>query len=148
MGIVQQWARLGLSGDREGKGAPYEQARKAKELETHFKKLDSNGDGLLSVIEIQKGTQLRDHASDALAWHDVSGDGAVSLEEFREGFAFWSGVSHEVIQGTPKDLRKFQLQGTLENLEDLPPKFAKKSLKHGLAEEARLIAAEAKGSEL
>merc|ERR1712125_128988 len=98
----------------------YEQARKSADLEKHFKKLDTDGD--------------------ALSWHDVSGDGAVSLEEFREGFAFWSGVTHEVIQGTPKDLRKYQLIGTLENLEDLPPKFSKKSLKYGHVEEARLLA--------
>merc|ERR1712113_709740 len=44
--VIQQWARLGMGGDRQGRGAPYEQARKATDIEQHFRKLDADGNGL------------------------------------------------------------------------------------------------------
>merc|ERR1712187_35634 len=103
------------------------------------KKLNADGSGQLSRAELstifRKGELLA-----ALGWHDEDGDGSVSLEEFKQGFAFWSAITHEAIAGTPKKWQKFHLHGTIENLEDLPPEIARKSLAHSLKQEARVLA--------
>jgi len=91
-------------------------------------------DSRLTLAEL--GKPLGSHAINGIGWHDENEDGAVTLDEFIEGFAFWSGVTHSVIAATPEKVRKFQLHGTIENLEDLPPNIAKKALKDSLKMEA------------
>merc|ERR1712151_1056771 len=117
--LIRSWARLKMPGDRQGKGATYTDALRDTALEPHFRKLDADGSGQLSRTELstifRKGELLA-----ALGWHDEDGDGSVSLEEFKQGFAFWSAITHEAIAGTPKKWQKFHLHGTIENLEDLP----------------------------
>eukprot|EP00930_Biecheleria_cincta_P063830 TRINITY_DN4935_c0_g4_i1.p1 TRINITY_DN4935_c0_g4~~TRINITY_DN4935_c0_g4_i1.p1 ORF type:complete len:455 (+),score=74.09 TRINITY_DN4935_c0_g4_i1:65-1429(+) len=137
--IIREWARLGMKGDERGKGAPYAEARQAKELVDHFQKLDADQDGLVSLAELRGLGILGSHTGDAVAWHDEDRDGFVSLDEFREGFAFWSGITHQAVRRTKKEWRKFQLHGTIENLEDLPPQLAKEMRESSLAEEARIL---------
>ncbi|CAK9013894.1 unnamed protein product [Durusdinium trenchii] len=121
--LIREWARLGMSGDEKGKGDSYEKARQKKDLEKHFGWLDKDQNGLLTLPELAKALHS---PSSGLAWHDSNRDGAVSLEEFQDGFAFWSAVTAEAVRSTPKEWRKFQLFGTIENLEDIPGHLSKK----------------------
>ncbi|CAE7674607.1 unnamed protein product [Symbiodinium pilosum] len=143
--LIKEWARLGLHGDKKGKGEPYDQARQRADVGKHFAKLDKDGDGRLTEAEL---SFLDSPAINAIAWHDLDGDEAISLEEFREGFAYWSDVTSSAIKATPKEWRKFQLFGTIENLEDIPQGLAKKMRQAALAEERRLKAAKEQQSEL
>eukprot|EP00928_Gymnodinium_smaydae_P016364 TRINITY_DN16121_c0_g4_i1.p1 TRINITY_DN16121_c0_g4~~TRINITY_DN16121_c0_g4_i1.p1 ORF type:complete len:480 (+),score=78.88 TRINITY_DN16121_c0_g4_i1:58-1440(+) len=135
--VIRDWARLGMKGDEKGKGASYEKAKQSKELRKHFEKLDADKSDRLTLNELEG--PLGSHAVNALAWHDEDGDGSISFEEFVEWFAFWSAVTDEVVRATPEKWRKFQLFGTIENLEDLPPKIAKKSLEASLSAEEKLL---------
>jgi len=132
--VIREWARLNMPGDEKGQGAPYEDAKRDSKLANYFKKLDVNSDSRLTLAEL--GKPLGSHAINGIGWHDENEDGVVTLDEFIEGFAFWSGVTHSVIAATPEKVRKFQLHGTIENLEDLPPNIAKKALKDSLKMEA------------
>jgi len=131
--IIRRWARLNLAGDEKGNGSPYKEAKESKAIEDHFRKLDLNVDGALSLQELK--ATMRNDAVNALGWHDENLDGSISLDEFREGFAFWSDVTHRAVQSTPKKWRKYQLHGTIDNLEDLPRKVASSSLKASLKQE-------------
>lgn len=134
--LIHSWARLGMKGDQQGQGAPYATAKADKGLEVHFKRLDKNVDGSLSLSEVDAGLSVgKGHAQAAMRWHDVDASESITLEEFQEGFAFWAGITHKAIQETPHDMRKYQLIGTIENLEDLPRKIAKKSLDVGFQKE-------------
>merc|ERR1740123_2265361 len=134
--LIHSWARLGMKGDQQGQGAPYATAKADKGLEVHFKRLDKNVDGSLSLSEVDAGLGVgKGHAQAAMRWHDVDASESITLEEFQEGFAFWAGITHKAIQETPHDMRKYQLIGTIENLEDLPRKIAKKSLDVGFQKE-------------
>eukprot|EP00931_Biecheleriopsis_adriatica_P006720 TRINITY_DN108084_c0_g1_i1.p1 TRINITY_DN108084_c0_g1~~TRINITY_DN108084_c0_g1_i1.p1 ORF type:complete len:455 (+),score=78.03 TRINITY_DN108084_c0_g1_i1:80-1444(+) len=138
--IIRAWARLGMSGDKKGKGVPYRDAMQDKKLEPHFKKLDSNHDGFVSRGELDT-FGMRD-AGDAIGWHDTNNDALISLQEFREGFAFWSDITFRTISMTPKEWKKYQHFGTIENLEDLPPQLSSQMRKASLQQEAQLMAAE------
>eukprot|EP00435_Cladocopium_sp_Y103_P056574 s539_g19.t1 len=131
--IIRDWARLGMPGDEKGKGESYRQARQNEDLEKHFQKLDKDRSGSVTLEEL-KGLHS---PSSALAWHDENRDKSISLEEFREGFAFWAAVTQLAVKSTPKEWRKFQLIGTVENLEDIPPHLSKKMRKASFQSEAR-----------
>jgi len=130
--LIREWARLGMPGDEKGKGESYDKARQKVELQKHFSKLDKDQNGLLSLEELSG----MHSASSGLAWHDSNRDKLISLEEFREGFAFWAAVTQEAVKSTPKEWRKFQLIGTVENLEDIPPHISQKMRKASFLSEA------------
>ncbi|CAL1155121.1 unnamed protein product [Cladocopium goreaui] len=133
--IIRDWARLGMAGDEKGTGESYEKARQNKDLEKHFQKLDKDRSGSVTSEELQglpsPSSELQGlpSPSSALAWHDANRDKSISLEEFREGFAFWAAVTQLAVKSTPKEWRKFQFIGTVENLEDIPSHLSKKMRK-------------------
>eukprot|EP00929_Paragymnodinium_shiwhaense_P007233 TRINITY_DN111166_c0_g1_i1.p1 TRINITY_DN111166_c0_g1~~TRINITY_DN111166_c0_g1_i1.p1 ORF type:complete len:465 (+),score=121.68 TRINITY_DN111166_c0_g1_i1:73-1467(+) len=137
--VIRTWAHLGMPGDQKGEGASYADAKRSTQLAPHFQKVDKDKDGRLTEEELKKA--LGAHAVNALAWHDADEDGAVTLEEFTEGFAYWAAVTNQVISETPKKLRKYQAVGTaasiIENLEDLPRDVAEKALAFSLKAEAK-----------
>jgi len=143
--LIKDWARLDMPGDEKGKGEPFEKARKRADLATYFAKLDRDGDGLLTESELQF---LGGNAVNSIAWHDTDGDSAISVEEFRDGFAYWSSITNSAIKATPKEWRKFQLFGTIENLEDIPNSLSKKMRQASLQEELRVRAAKQQRSDL
>ncbi|CAE7389712.1 hspbap1, partial [Symbiodinium natans] len=143
--LIKDWARLGLPGDERGKGEPFDSARKRADLAPHFAKLDQDSNGQLTESELGF---LDSHAVNAIAWHDTDGDHAISLEEYRDGFAYWSSVTSAAIKATPKEWRKFQLIGTVENLEDVPDALSRKMREASLREEARLRSAKEQRSDL
>eukprot|EP00434_Breviolum_minutum_P003324 symbB.v1.2.002924.t1/scaffold147.1/size298323/5 len=130
--LIREWARLGMPGDEKGKGESYDKARQKVELQKHFSKLDKDQNGFLSLEELSG----MHSASSGLAWHDSNRDKLISLEEFREGFAFWAAVTQEAVKSTPKEWRKFQLIGTVENLEDIPAHISQKMRKASFLSEA------------
>ncbi|CAE6970182.1 unnamed protein product [Symbiodinium sp. KB8] len=142
--LIKDWARLDMPGDEKGKGEPFEKARQRADLATYFAKLDGDGDGLLTEAELQF---LGRNAVNAIAWHDTDGDNAISVEEFRDGFAYWSSITNSAIKATPKEWRKFQLFGTIENLEDIPNSLSKKMRQASLQEELRVRAAKQQRSD-
>jgi len=121
--LIRSWATLGSRSQKLKSGMPYQQAKaKAPEL---FKKLDGDRDDILKFAEIRSSLG-EDVAGGALAWHDLNEDGQVSADEFAEGFAFWAATTHQVIQATPKEWRKYQVKDMEElNIEDLPEKLQK-----------------------
>ncbi|CAJ1328284.1 unnamed protein product [Effrenium voratum] len=131
--MIRDWATLGMAVDEKGQGEGYQKARQMPGLERHFRQVDKDQDGLLTASEVSR---------DAIAWHDTEGDERISLEEFKQGFAFWSDVTHRAVKATPKEWRKFQLFGTIENLEDLPPNLAKKMRQASMRAEAKLTSSE------
>jgi Ca2+-binding EF-hand superfamily protein len=83
MGLVAAMG-LGIAGyasaaDKEGK--------KAATPEEKFKKLDTNGDGKLSLDEFKAGAKDPAKAEAQFKKLDKNGDGFVDLEEYKAGTA-------------------------------------------------------------
>lgn len=63
--------------DKEGKGKQDPEAR--------FQKLDSNGDGKLTLDEFKAGMKNPDRAEKLFKKLDANGDGVVTLDEYKAG---------------------------------------------------------------
>lgn len=122
-------------------GAPYAQARMdaltpGTSVGRRFEQLDKNGDGRLDREELPDESAL-----DLLGFHDLDEDGAIARLEFAEVYGFWAGTLHQVFQDTPAKFQRFQLEDMQGlNIEDLPKKLQKESLKLSRSMEEKLQA--------
>lgn len=123
--LLASWACL--LGNPPKKGMPYKQARNqalsADGIGRHFRNLDKDQDGEVSMAELSHAFG-EDKAQNLLGFHDLDDDGTIRRDEFAEVFGLWAGTVHAVLQDTPKRFRKFQLadmDGDF-NIEDLPRK--------------------------
>jgi len=111
-------------------GAPYAKARMdaltpGVSVGRRFEQLDKNGDGRLDRKELPG-----ESVNDLLGFHDLDEDGAIARLEFAEVYGLWAGTQHQVFQDTPPKFRRFQLEDMQDlNIEDLPQKLQKESLK-------------------
>lgn len=89
--LLRRWATLGQT---------LNASAGANETQTAFERLDRTGDGKLRLGELQYVFN-RLEAEDALAFHDLNGDGSISIAEWREVFQSWADNEQSVMSAMP-----------------------------------------------